>query len=410
MQTKLTESFLATPQGQVANEMLQKCTHCGMCTAVCPTFQLSGNELDSPRGRIYQIKQVLEGTIATPTVQQHLDRCLTCRACETVCPARVEYGKLVEIGRLAVEQQVGRTLMAAAKRYVVRKLMTTPQLFRPLYRAGQVVRPILPESLKSKVMPVQTGGCVPKSEHSRKVLMLEGCVQPSMSPNINYATQRVLDRLGIQTVLPSGAGCCGAVNLHLNAEHDALDNMRRNIDAWYPWLQKGVKTLVVNASGCGVMVKEYGYQLRNDPQYAEKAATVSRAVKDIVELLSVEVEQIKLLLRQRPSEKIAYHPPCTLQHGQRLSGSVEALFQALGFTVWLPENKHLCCGSAGTYSLFESEWSMLLKQNKQQTLEQLQPDIVLSANIGCIAHLAEGMGVPVCHWIEYLDEQMAEAV
>lgn len=401
MQTKLADFINNTPAGAVADEILRRCVHCGMCTATCPTYQLTGDELDSPRGRIYQIKQVLEGVPATESIQKHLDRCLTCRACETTCPAKVEYGKLVEIGRLEVERQIGRKPLEAAKRWALRRLINTPSVFKPAYRLGQAVRPVLPVSWRQKIMPKQKAGCIPAKRHGRQVIMPAGCVQPSLSPNIDAATVRVLDKLGIRAVFPEGGGCCGAVNLHLNAEHDALDNMRRNIDAWLPLLEQGAEAVLINASGCGSTVKEYGYHLRNDPQYAAKAAAVSASAKDIVEVIRAEVENIKL----RPFEfqTLAYHPPCSLQHGQKLKGSVESLFAELGINLMLPADAHLCCGSAGTYAFFQPELSAHLGQAKRQNLAALQPDMILTANIGCITQLAENGGIPVRHWIEYLD-------
>ncbi|MDO5059666.1 MAG: glycolate oxidase subunit GlcF, partial [Neisseria sp.] len=407
MQTHLADFIRDTEAGRLADEILRRCVHCGMCTATCPTYLATGDELDSPRGRIYQIKQVLEGAPATESVQKHLDRCLTCRACETTCPARVEYAKLLDIGRAEVERQLGRRPSEKIVREAVRGLMNCPKTFAALYQAGQLFRPLLPEKLRGKVLPKQQAGALPVRQHKRKMLALAGCVQPAMSPNIHAATARVLDKLGIQLLTAPEAGCCGAVNLHLSAEEAALDNMRRNIDAWLPYFSDGIEALVINASGCGVTVKEYGHHLRNDAKYAEKAAFISEKAKDIVEILTDEKAALAALM---PSENgaaqrqtLAYHPPCTLQHGQKLKGSVENLFTGLGLTVYLPQNAHLCCGSAGTYSLFQPELSEKLRADKLSALEALQPDAVLSANIGCIVHLAAESKVPVKHWIEYLD-------
>lgn len=407
MQTQIAETFEHTRAGRLADEILRRCVHCGMCTATCPTYLLTGDELDGPRGRIYQIKQVMEGSPATPSIQKHLDRCLTCRSCETTCPARVEYAKLLDIGRAEVERQVGRKSPERYKRDILRGLMNRPKIFAALYRAGRLFRPVLPAALRGKIMPLQHAGKLPQAVHSRKMLILEGCVQPAMSPNINAATRRVFDRLGIQILSAREAGCCGAVNLHLNAEEAALDNMRRNIDAWLPYLADGAEALIVNASGCGVTVKEYAHHLQEDPEYAEKAAIISQAAKDIVEVLAAEQEALAQCLNGKGGingQKIAYHPPCTLQHGQKLKGSVEALFAGLGIRVYLPENAHLCCGSAGTYSVFQAGLSGRLRDNKITSLEALQPDVVLSGNIGCIAHLGAKSRVPVKHWIEYLDD------
>ena len=408
MQTNLADFIKHTPEGKIADEILRNCVHCGFCTATCPTYQLSGDELDGPRGRIYQIKQLLEGMPATAQMQLHLDRCLTCRSCETTCPSGVQYGHLLDIGRNEIEKQIGRPPLAQFKRKALRTLMLNRNLFETTYRLAQTVRPLLPQKVRGKVMARREAGRIPQTVHGRKMLMLEGCVQPGMSPNINAATLRVLDKLGIELMRPQSAGCCGAVNLHMSAEADGLNDMRRNIDAWWPLLEAGAEAVLINASGCGATVKEYGYHLRNDAAYAEKAARISAAVKDIVEILAAEAERIRVKMKTGvPPQTLAYHPPCTLQHGQKLKGSVEMLFTELGMTVLLPQDAHLCCGSAGTYSFFQSEWSQKLRENKLNRLHALQPDVILSANIGCIGHLAGGTATPVMHWIEYLDALMA---
>ena len=404
MQTNLADFIKHTPEGKIADEILRNCVHCGFCTATCPTYQLSGDELDGPRGRIYQIKQLLEGMPATTAMQQHLDRCLTCRSCETTCPSGVQYSRLLDIGRHEIEKQLSRPPVEQFKRTALRTLMLNRGLFETTYRVAQALRPVLPEKLRAKVTPKKDAGPLPQTVHGRKMLMLEGCVQPGMSPNINAATLRVLDKLGIQLLRPQNAGCCGAINLHLNAAEQSLGDMRRNIDAWWPLLEAGAESIVVNASGCGVTVKEYGYHLRNDAEYTAKAARISAAAKDIVEILTAETENVRVKLKpDMPPQTLAYHPPCTLQHGQKLKGSVEGLFVELGMTVLLPQDAHLCCGSAGTYSLFQPEWSQQLRDNKLGRLNELKPDVILSANIGCIGHLAGGTDTPVIHWIEYLD-------
>jgi glycolate oxidase iron-sulfur subunit len=407
MQTHLADFIKHTPEGKIADEILRNCVHCGFCTATCPTYQLSGDELDGPRGRIYQIKQLLEGMPATAQMQLHLDRCLTCRSCETTCPSGVQYGHLLDIGRHEIEKQIGRPPLEQFKRKALRTLMLNRTLFESTYRLAQTVRPLLPQKARGKVMARREAGRIPQTVHGRKMLMLEGCVQPGMSPNINAATLRVLDKLGIQLQRPQNAGCCGAINLHMGAEAQSLNDMRRNIDAWWPLLEQGAEALLINASGCGATVKEYGYHLQHDAQYAEKAAAISAAAKDIVEILAAEAENIQAKLPANlPAHTIAYHPPCTLQHAQKLKGSVESLFAELGITVLLPQDAHLCCGSAGTYSFFQPELSQQLRDNKLSRLNALKPDVVLSANIGCIGHLAGGTATPVMHWIEYLDEQM----
>ncbi|MDN0077079.1 glycolate oxidase subunit GlcF [Crenobacter sp. SG2303] len=409
MQTNLADFIKGTPEGSEAERILGKCVHCGFCTATCPTYQLLGDELDGPRGRIYLIKQVVEGATPTAKTLSHLDRCLTCRNCESTCPSGVEYGKLLDVGRHVIEAQVGRSFKERMQRRLLAKLMTSPAMFGTAYRFGQQLRPLLPPSLKAKVLPAKPAGVRPTRQHARKVLMLEGCVQPAMQPNINNATLRVLDTLGIEAVSPPAAGCCGAVRYHLNEQDAALDDMRRNIDAWWPHLDQGAEAIVINASGCGVTVKEYGYYLRNDPAYAVKAARVSELACDIVELLAPMAATLAERVRRHPLECVAYHPPCTLQHGQRVRGRVEALLQALGLVVMLPADSHLCCGSAGTYSVLQPALSYRLRDNKLAALAQTQPQAIVSANIGCIGHLQSGTATPVMHWIELVDRMLAES-
>lgn len=404
MQTQLADFIKDTPEGRVANTILQQCVHCGLCTATCPTYQLTGDELDSPRGRIYQIKQMLEGLPATSTTQLHLDRCLTCRSCETTCPSHVAYGHLIDIGRNEANKQVVRPFKQRLKRETIRRLMLSPTLFRTAYHLAQKIRPILPKAIQNKVMQPQNIGILPQAVHQRSMILLEGCVQPTMSPNINAASLRVLNRLSISLIAPAQAGCCGAVNIHMAHEADGLGDMRRNIDVWWPLLENGAEAILINASGCGAMVKEYGYHLRNDADYAEKAQIISEKAKDIVEVLLAEtIAQANSLSVALPNHTIAYHPPCTLQHGQQLKGVVEQLFHQLGIRVWLPQDAHLCCGSAGTYSFFQPEMAKALRHNKLAHLHALKPDVIVSANIGCISHLAGGTNIPVMHWIEYLD-------
>ncbi|WHZ11539.1 MAG: Glycolate dehydrogenase, iron-sulfur subunit GlcF [Burkholderiaceae bacterium] len=410
MQTQLAPAFSNTREGEVAEAILRKCVHCGFCTATCPTYQLLGDELDGPRGRIYLMKQVLEGATPTRRTQLHLDRCLTCRNCETTCPSGVEYGRLVEIGRNIVEQRVRRPLGEKLMRWLLKEGLTSP-LFAPALKLGQRVRPWLPAVLKSKV-PGPTSNDArgwPTRRHDRKMLMLTGCVQPALMPNVNRATARVLDAAGIQTVVARGAGCCGALRTHLNDHAGGLSDMRRNIDAWWPMVEAGkVEAIVMNASGCGVMVKEYGQALAHDPQYAERAARVSALTRDLSELLPELATRLQDRVHARDAaRRLAFHPPCTLQHGQQLRGAVEAGLRSFGFEVTLPVESHLCCGSAGTYSVLEPTLAYRLRDRKLGHLAAIEPQCIVSANIGCIQHLQAGTDTPVRHWVEVLDEALA---
>ncbi len=408
MQTHLAPEFQNTPEGREAEAILRKCVHCGFCTATCPTYQLLGDELDGPRGRIYLIKQVLEGAAPTRETQRHLDRCLTCRNCETTCPSGVEYGHLVDIGRKVVEAKVPRSPAERRLRGLLRTGLSSP-LFGPAMRLGQSVRGLLPLALREKVPPRQNAGKWPKHSHERKVLMLEGCVQPSMAPNINRATARVLDAAGIQVVRPRGQGCCGAVRFHLNDQEGALQQMRRNIDAWWPHIDAGkVEAIVMNASGCGASVKDYGHALKEDQRYASKAERVSALTRDLSELLP-DIAQA-LAGKLKPSQgTVVFHPPCSLQHGQQLRGGVEQHMRALGFDLRLAKaESHLCCGSAGTYSVLQPALATQLRERKLGHLlgERVadRPTEIVSANMGCITHLQSGTDVPVRHWVELLDE------
>jgi len=434
MQTDIAPEFAGTPDGIEAEAILRKCVHCGFCTATCPTYQLLGDELDGPRGRIYLIKQVLEGEAPTRSTQLHLDRCLTCRNCETTCPSGVQYGNLVEIGRRLVDERVPRPSGERVLRWTLKEGLTSP-LFAPAMKMGQRLRPALPAALKGKVPAVAPAAAHrwPSREHARKVLLLMGCVQPAMLPNINSATARVLDRAGIQTLVADEAGCCGAIRLHLDDRDGALEHMRRNIDAWWPLVSAGaVEAIVMNASGCGVTVKEYGHALAHDPAYAEKARRIGDLTRDLSELLPDIVAALSSALPRSAGERgggaalnsggsgggaalspaggvkrIAFHPPCTLQHGQRLRGGVEAAFAALGLEVRLAMNEsHLCCGSAGTYSVLQPELATALRDRKLGHLAELEPDTIVSANIGCIQHLQSGTTTPVRHWVEVLDEAL----
>ena len=413
MQTHLAPEFIGTREGDAAEAILRKCVHCGFCTATCPTYQLLGDELDGPRGRIYLVKQLLEGQPVTRSTQLHLDRCLTCRSCETTCPSGVAYGELAEIGRNIVEARVKRPLRERAMRSLLKEGLTS-SLFAPAMKLGQLLRPLLPAALKRKVPERASARAAqwPARSHPRKMLLLAGCVQPSMMPNINSATARVLDAAGIETVLAPGAGCCGALRTHLSDRTGGLKDMRRNIDAWWPMVAGApehaqIEAIVMNASGCGVMVKEYAHALAHDPAYAAKAARISALTRDLSELLPELVPLLKPRLAAVTSQKLAFHPPCTLQHGQQLRGGVEAQMTALGFDVSVaPTESHMCCGSAGTYSILQPALATELRDRKLANLAPLGAQTIISANMGCIQHLQSGTATPVRHWVEVLDEAL----
>jgi glycolate oxidase iron-sulfur subunit len=413
MQTRLSQEFQGTADGRAAEAILRSCVHCGFCTATCPTYQLLGDELDGPRGRIYLMKQVLEGAAPTRSTQLHLDRCLSCRNCETTCPSGVRYGALLDIGRRIVEAKVERPRNEQLARNALKSGLTSP-LFGPALKLGQLLRPLLPAALKSKVPPGSGARAHrwPTRNHPRKVLMLLGCVQPALAPNINSATARVLDAAGVQTLVADGAGCCGAIRAHLADHAGGLADTRRNIDAWWPLVEGltsagRVEAIVMNASGCGLAVKDYGHALADDPAYADKAAKVSALTRDLSEMLPALLPVLKKRLPKAPGRRLVFHPPCTLQHGQQLRGGVESGLRELGFDVRLAaSDSHLCCGSAGTYSVLQPELAMALRDRKLHSLAARADETVISANIGCIQHLQGGTTTAVRHWVEVLDEAL----
>lgn len=406
MQTNLDQHAKALPGAEEAESILRSCVHCGFCNATCPTYQLLGNELDGPRGRIYLIKQLLEGQPVSDKTQLHLDRCLTCRNCETTCPSGVTYHRLLDIGRAELERRVERPLSQRLMRSGLRGVIPRPVVFDALLRAGRTVRALLPEALKEKI-PARAAAAKPRPapRHARRVLMLEGCVQPSLSPNTNAATARVLDRLGISVTAVRNAGCCGATDYHLNAQNAGLARARRNIDAWWPNIEAGTEAIVQTASGCGAFVKEYGHLLRDDPAYATKAARVSALTRDLVEVLAAEPLDT---LQRNVSQRVAFHCPCTLQHAQKLGGVVESVLQRLGFDLSAVPDSHLCCGSAGTYSITQPALARSLRDNKMAALESSEPDVIATANIGCQVHLNGAGKTPVRHWIELVDELLSQ--
>jgi glycolate oxidase iron-sulfur subunit len=407
MQTALADFIRDTPEGREADAILRKCVHCGFCTATCPTYLLLGDENDGPRGRIYLVKQILEGAAVTAKTQLHLDRCLTCRACETTCPSGVRYGRLADIGRKLVEERVARPVWQRLMRRAIAEVLPRRFLFASLLKLGQLARPLLPARLAEKV-PAATlaAGAWPAPRHARKMLALAGCVQPALSPDINAAAARVLDRIEVSLVEARGAGCCGGLRFHLNYQEAGLDDMRALIDRWWPHIEAGAEAIVMTASGCGVTVKEYGHLLQHDARYAAKAARISAMTRDISEVLDAEFNRLEPMLG-KSGGRVAFHPPCTLQHGQNIKGVTERLLERAGFELTPVPDAHLCCGSAGTYSILQPELAESLKRNKLAALGSGGPELIATANIGCLAHLQSGTGLPVRHWIVALEGQLS---
>ena len=406
MQTQLADFIRGTPEGIEADAILRKCVHCGFCTATCPTYQVLGDDLDSPRGRIYLMKRVLEGAPVTGRTRLHLDRCLTCRACETTCPSGVRYGRLVDIGREVVERRTRRNPWDRLKRSVLSFVLPRAALFSAALEVGRSLRPILPKSLKAKI-PARGSQNLswPAPRHARKMLVLGGCVQPALAPSINAAAARVLDRLGISLMEAPGAGCCGGVRFHLNRHDAGRDDMRALIDAWWPLIDgHRVEAIVVTASGCGVTVKDYAHLLADDPAYRDKAARVSSLARDLSEVVPLDFPQI------RPHGRVAFQSPCTLQHGQQIRGRVETLLLRAGYQTTPVRDAHLCCGSAGTYSILEPKIASELRTRKLAALREGGAPAIATANIGCLAHLQSATDVPVRHWVELVDEALERRV
>ena len=401
MQTRLADFIRDTPDGRTADAILRKCVHCGFCTATCPTYQLLGDELDGPRGRIYLVKQLLEGAQVTARTQLHLDRCLTCRACETTCPSGVRYGRLADIGRRLVDERVPRSFTERLKRNALLAVIPHRARFAPLLAMGRLARPLLPGQLARKVPRREPAGRWPAPRHARRVLALGGCVQGAIAPGIDAAAARVLDRLGISYVPAPDSRCCGAASHHLGAHDEALAMMRRNIDAWWPEIEAGAEAIAVTASACAAEVKEYAELLEHDPAYAGKAERVSSLARDLSEI--VATEDCSELAPVRGPRRVAFHSPCTLQHGQKLNGVVEDILERAGFELTGTSDAHLCCGSAGTYSILQPRLSRELLSRKIESLQAHHPETIATANIGCLVHLSTAASVPVRHWIQLLD-------
>jgi glycolate oxidase iron-sulfur subunit len=408
METHLAERIRDSEVGREADSILRACVHCGFCSATCPTYQLLGDELDSPRGRIYQIKQVLEGKAPTRVTQVHLDRCLTCLACETTCPSGVRYGRLLEIGRAAVDEGVPRPLPERFARAIVRATVSRRPLFAMLLRAARALRPLSPMWMRAKLAARRPPGAAPSVRHQRRVILLTSCTQGALLPSIDAAAARVLDRLGVSVIVDPAAGCCGALRAHLSDAEGARAAARRNVDAWWPLVGQGAEALVMTASGCGLQVREYGHLLAREPGYAERAARLSQMTLDLSQWLAREWPRLALPVVSKPPAVVAFHAPCSLQHGQQVRGVVEPLLEAFGARLAPVRDAHLCCGSAGSYSLLQPALSAALRERKLAALAEGAPDVILSANVGCLAHLEPATAIPVRHWIEWVDERLGE--
>jgi len=405
MQTRLTETYSDNTIGKEADTILRSCVHCGFCNATCPTYQLLGDELDGPRGRIYLIKQLLEGAETTRKTQLHLDRCLTCRACETTCPSGVQYNRLLDIGRQLTEKQNLRTWQERLVRKVFNLVLPYPSRFAPLLSLSRMLKGLLPAYMRSNIPARMIATKWPDSKQQRRMIILSGCVQSITHPDINNAAARLMDRLGVSLIKSGNSGCCGAISYHLTSLYDARKQMRRNIDAWWPEINEGAEAIVITSSACTAMVKDYGHILRDDPDYAEKAARISELTRDLGEVLANE--NLSALRFSSTIKRIAFHAPCSLQHGQQLPDIVDRILINGGFELTPIPDAHLCCGAAGTYSLLQHGLSSTLLANKLTALESGSPQCIVTANIGCLLHLQGKSKVPVQHWVELLESSIA---
>jgi glycolate oxidase iron-sulfur subunit len=407
MQTSLLPEYLKTLPGQEANRILRSCVHCGFCLATCPTYQLFGDELDGPRGRIYLIKDLLEGHTVTQSTKVHLDRCLYCLSCETTCPSGVEFGRLMDIGREHIRQKSARGLSDNLFRWLIEFTLTKAVILNSSLFLARLFKSILPEQIKSKLnlqqssLSVTETNTLAKNRHPRKMLLLTGCVQPALAPSINHKVVSLFDHGGIELIQPQNNQCCGALSLHLSFSEKAKNIMRHNIDSWWPFIEQGAEAIVITASGCAPTVKDYGYILKDDPNYATKATKIASMAKDVCEIALSEDKW--RFIRAEQYESVVFQSPCSLQHGQSIHGSVEQLLTNAGYEIKIPQQGHLCCGAAGSYTLLQPEISSVLRDEKLTHLKQTNADVVATSNIGCLLQLNSQSEIPVVHWVELLD-------
>ena len=399
MRSLLNDTLRDDPVATEAASIVRSCVHCGFCNATCPTYQLTGDELDGPRGRIYLMKSWLEADAAGDTTQIHLDRCLGCRSCETTCPSGVRYGRLLDLVRPRVHAAAGLSTWERVTRALLIAVIPYPRRWRAAVSLGRWLRPVLPNAVKRLYSLSDPPPAFVATPRARRVLLLGGCAQAVLNPSIDNAAARVFDRLGITLERHSGVECCGALPYHLGDEPVAVRIAKANIDAWWPAIEAGAEAIMATSSGCGVQLRDYAQLLRGDAHYGPRAARVVALVRDPIEL--VDTQQLRAHVHGQ-GQRIAVQTPCTLQHGQGLGGRIEPLLRELGWDVLPANDGHLCCGSAGSYSILQPAMAGELRTRKLDNLMANAPTEVVTANIGCQLHLAAGASVPVRHWLEVL--------
>ena len=410
MHVDISPKLSDSADAKAAALLIRSCVHCGMCLPACPTYRLFGNELDSPRGRIYLLKNTLESGVAAPAAQKHFDRCLTCRACEPACPSGVEYGKIADFGRALIAREKPRPFLQKAIRRFIAEFFSRPIFVGIIVRIGWAIRFFLPSSLV-RTLPNSPAVSLPFPRHRRRMILLEGCAQSAFAPSINSSLAKILDKIGVSAIVAPAAGCCGALRFHLDLQKEGRNDMRRNVAAWHSLLKSGdAECILMTASGCGASVKEYGAHLAEDSAFAEKAKFVSEKTADAAEFLRREWESLTphLDLESADKKRVAAHEPCTLQNAAKLPGIVGELLGRSGFEVTPSADSSQCCGSAGAYSLLQPQISKRLRERKLQSLMGGGPQIIATANIGCLLHLRGGTDTPVHHWLELLAEKIRD--
>ncbi len=404
MRARLAESNSSKSFALAATEIIRSCVHCGMCNASCPTYQLTGDELEGPRGRIYLIKGILETGETSDVARTHLDQCLVCRSCEASCPSGVKYGELLELTKPHIESSNRSPLRLRIKRYLIVQIVPNKVLFSMFFAVGRLLKPLLSSNLKILIPERASLQASRRVAHKRKALLLSTCAQSVVRPSIDTAAIKIFDRLGITLIPVAGAGCCGALALHCGYEEKAIVQAKANIDAWWPYIELGAESIIATSSGCGLQLKGYERLLKEFPDYSAKSKYLAGLIKDPIEL--IDDQKLSAVTKDSDRCSIAFQSPCSQQHGLKINGRVEAVLERLGWNFTKVKDPHLCCGSAGSYSILYPETSARLREEKLNALSQGSPELIVTANIGCQLHLGAKSAVPVIHWLELIEREL----